>query len=99
MAQVSWRAPDELVSQVKAVAAREGRSLNEYLTRVLSAVVDPDTADDEMSSLRERLARAGILAAPTPAVGAPDPVAVAEARREVAGSGIHLAELLSEDRG
>jgi hypothetical protein len=99
MAQVSWRAPEALVEQVKAVAAREGRSLNEYLTRVLTAVVDPDTADDEMTSLRERLARAGILAPPTAAVGAPDPVAVAQARREFAESGISAADLVSEQRG
>jgi hypothetical protein len=98
MGQVSWRAPDELVQQVKAVAAREGRSLNEYLTRVLTAVVDPGTADDELAGLRERLARAGILAPPTPEVAAPDPVAVADARREVARSGISLADLVSADR-
>ncbi|NMO89802.1 Arc family DNA-binding protein [Actinomycetospora sp. TBRC 11914] len=99
MAQVSWRAPDELVAQVKAVAEREGRSLNEYLTRVLTAVVDPDTADDEMAGLRERLARAGVLAPPTPAVVGPDPIAVAEARREVAGSGVSMSDLVSEGRG
>jgi hypothetical protein len=99
MAQVSWRAPEALVEQVKAVAAREGRSLNEYLTRVLTAVVDPDTADDEMTSLRERLARAGILAPPTAAVAAPDPIAVADARREIARSGVLVSDLVSEDRG
>src|ERR1700710_2646664 len=99
MAQVSWRAPEALVEQVKAVAAREGRSLNEYLTRVLTAVVDPDTADDEMTSLRERLARAGILGPPRATGGAPDPDAVAEARREFAESGISASDLVSEQRG
>jgi hypothetical protein len=99
MAQVSWRAPDELVAQVKAVAAREGRSLNEYLTRVLTAVVDPDTADDELAGLRERLARAGILAPPTAPVAAPDPVEVAEARREVAAGGVRVSDLVSDGRG
>jgi hypothetical protein len=99
MAQVSWRAPDTLVEQVKAVAAREGRSLNEYLTRVLTAVVDPDTADDEMTSLRERLARAGILAAPERRRERPDPIAVAAARREFAESGIVAADVVSEQRG
>jgi hypothetical protein len=98
MAQVSWRAPDELVAQVKLIASREGRSLNEYLTRVLTAVVDPDTADGEIASLRERLARAGILAPSTPGVPAPDPIAVAEARREISQSGLQFADLVSEGR-
>ena len=99
MAQVSWRAPDALVEQVKAVAAREGRSLNEYVTRVLRAAVDPDTADDDMTVLRERLARAGILAAPEPARSRPDPVLVAEARREFATSGVLASDVVSEQRG
>jgi hypothetical protein len=98
MAQVSWRAPAALVDQVKAVAAREGRSLNEYLTRVLTAAVDPDTADDEMTSLRERLARAGILAPPTPPVAAPNPAAVADARREIGHSGVLVSDLVTEGR-
>jgi hypothetical protein len=98
MAQVSWRAPDALVEQVKAVAAREGRSLNGFLTRVLTAVVDPDTADDEMVGLRERLARAGILAPTTPPVPAPDPVAVADARRELGRSGIVVSDLVADGR-
>ncbi len=98
MAQVSWRAPDALVEQVKAVAAREGRSLNEYLTRVLTAVVDPVTAADEMTGLRERLARAGILAPHTPAVAAPDPVAVADARRELGRSEVVVSDLVADGR-
>ena len=99
MAQVSWRAPDTLVEQVKAVAAREGRSLNEYLTHVLTAVVDPDTADDEATGLRERLARAGILAAPEAPRPAPDPIAVAQARREFAESGLRASDVVAEQRG
>ena len=99
MSQVTWRAPDELVTQLKAVAAREGRSLNEYLTRVLTAVVDPDTAEDEMQGLRERLARAGLLAAPEPvARPRPDPVAVAEARGELARSGVVVSDVVSDER-
>ena len=99
MSQVTWRAPDELVAQIKTVAAREGRSLNDYMTRVLRAVVDPDTADDEMTGLRERLARAGILAAPEPARTHPDPLLVAEARREFAASGVLASDVVSEQRG
>lgn len=99
MAQVSWRAPDDLVAHVKDAAAREGRSLNEYVTRVLRAAVDPDTADDEMASLRERLARAGLLAAPEPGRSRPDPALVAEARREFAASGLLASDMVSEGRG
>jgi hypothetical protein len=99
MAQVSWRAPDELVAHVKDAAAREGRSLNEYLTRLATAAVDPNTADDEMTSLRERLARAGLLATPEPVDVRPDPVLVAEARRELGGSGVLASDMVSEGRG
>jgi hypothetical protein len=59
----------------------------------------PDTADDEMTSLRERLARAGLLAAPEPSRRRPDPIAVAEARREFAESGILASDVVSEQRG
>ena len=99
MSQLTWRAPEELVTQLKAVAAREGRSVNDYMTRVLRAVVDPDTADDEMTGLRERLARAGILAAPEAARPRPDPLLVAEARREFAASGVPASDVVAEQRG
>lgn len=99
MGQVTWRASDELIAQVKAVAASEGRSLNEFLTHLTTAVVDPDTADGEMASLRERLARAGLLVTPTPVAARPDPIAVAEARRELGRSGVLASELVSEGRG
>ena len=42
MSQVTWRAPDELVERVRQVAARQGRSLNDYLTRLAEAAVDPE---------------------------------------------------------
>lgn len=99
MSQVTWRASEALISQVKAVAAREGRSLNDYLTRLVTAAVDPDSAGDEMQSLRERLARAGILAAPEPPRPRPDPTLVAEARHEIAASGVLVSDIVSEQRG
>lgn len=61
MSQVTWRAPDELVEQVRRVAARQGRSLNDYLTRLARAAVDPELAGEDVERLRERLARAGLV--------------------------------------
>lgn len=61
MAQVSWRADDALVEQVRRAAKRSNRSLNEYITVMLSAVTDPDLAGTEAAVVRERLALAGLL--------------------------------------
>ncbi|MEQ3552952.1 transcriptional regulator [Pseudonocardia nematodicida] len=97
MSQVTWRAPDELVERLRQVASGEGRSLNEYLTRLVRAAVDPDTAEDGLERIRERLARAGVLApAGVPHVR-PDADAVAEARR-AAGRGTPLSDLVSDGR-
>jgi hypothetical protein len=100
-AQVSWRAPDELVERVRRAAEREGRSMNEYLTRVLDAATNPDYAADARARTRERLARAGLLAdTGPPRKSRPDPEAVAEAGREAAQGGPPwLSDLVSEDRG
>lgn len=99
MAQVSWRAPDELVDRVKAAAAAENRSVNEFLTRLAEAATDPDLAGDEWERTRERLRRAGLLAEPGPPRRRPDPELVAEARREAGRSGVSLSDLVSEGRG
>jgi hypothetical protein len=62
MAQMSWRTTDELAERVRSAAKASGRSMNEYVTSVLDAATDPDLAGDEPAALRERLARAGLLA-------------------------------------
>jgi hypothetical protein len=99
MAQVTWRASTDLVDRVRDEAARQGRSLNDYLTRLAEAATDPDLADSDQQRLRERLAQAGLLA-PTSgqARRRPDPAAVARARRR-AGRGTPVSDLVSEDRG
>jgi hypothetical protein len=99
MAQVTWRASTDLVDRVRDEAARQGRSLNDYLTRLAEAATDPDLADSDQQRLRERLAQAGLLAPPPgQRRRRPDPAAVARARRR-AGRGTPVSDLVSEDRG
>lgn len=97
MSQVTWRAPDELVEQVRRVAARQGRSLNDYLTRLAEAAVNPEFAGDESERLRERLTRAGLLVTPGSKRKRPDRSAIAEASRR-AGEGTPLSELIEQER-
>lgn len=40
--------------------------MNDFVTAVLDAVTDPDTAGSERAQLRERLRRAGLLYEPEP---------------------------------
>jgi len=98
MQQVTWRAPAELVEQVRSVAAQGGQSMNEFLTRVLEAVTNPELGGSEAERVRERLARAGLLAPPGSVRTRPSAEAVARARK-AAGSGTPLADIVSRDRG
>lgn len=98
MAQMTWRAPDELLEQVKRQARLNGRSLNDWVTTVMTAASDPANAADEVARVRERLARAGLLELPageTPR--RPDPARVKAARAR-AGKGRPLSELVTEQR-
>lgn len=96
--QVTLRLPDELVERLKEAARAQERSVNGYATAVLAAAVDPELAGDEAARVRERLARAGLLA-PTSATARrpPSKAAVARARKR-AGKGRALADLVSEGR-
>jgi uncharacterized protein (DUF1778 family) len=98
MAQMTWRAPEELMDRVRAAAQREGRSMNEYVTWVLAAATDPELAGEEITRVRERLARAGLLAPTGTPRGRPDEAAVARARA-AAGRGKSLSEFVREGRG
>jgi hypothetical protein len=98
MAQVTWRAPDALVKRVRQIAESEGRSMNEYLTFVLDAATDPAHAEGDAERLRERLARAGLLAAAGPPHRRPDGRALARARH-AAGRGTPLSDVVARDRG
>ena len=97
MAQVTWRAPEELIARVRHAAAQRGSSINEFVTRVLDAATDPELTDDESLRIRERLAAAGLLAT----VGQPRPRPAEEdlsrARRR-AGEDTPLADLVRDGR-
>jgi uncharacterized protein (DUF1778 family) len=92
MAQVTWRAPDELISRVRRAAEQRGSSVNEFVTRVLDAATNPELTDDESLRVRERLAAAGLLAPLGPPRTRPDDDELARARRR-AGQGRQLADL------
>jgi plasmid stability protein len=98
MFQLTLRVPDDLIGRLKDAAQEHGRSLNGWATDVLTAAVDPELAGDEAARVRERLARAGLLATGAPRTGPrPDPDAVARARA-AAGRGTPLAEIVAEER-
>ena len=98
MKQVTWRAPEQLVESLQQVARQRGQSLNEYLTQLARAATDPEHAENDTERLRERLARAGLLAPAGRLRRRPDANAVTRARRE-AGSGTRLSDVVDEQRG
>src|SRR5215470_3810503 len=97
MTQVTWGAPGKLVKRVQEVAAREGRSMNEFLTLVLDAATNSDLAGSDAERVRERLARAGLLAVPGIPRSRPAPDELAQTR-EAAGRGTPLSDIVSRDR-
>jgi len=98
MAMFTWRADDQLLARVRAVAAAAGHSsTNAFVTVVLDAATNPDLAGDDAARLRERLARAGVLAPAGPPRRRPSAQAVARAQAAASG-GTPLAELVSEGR-
>jgi plasmid stability protein len=98
MIQLTLRVPDDLIGRVREAAKEHGRSVNAWATDVLRAAVDPELAGEEAARVRERLARAGLLATGKPRSGPrPDPKAVARAR-SAAGVGTPLSEIVAEDR-
>lgn len=97
MAQLTVRTTDELVEQVRTAASRLGRSMNEYVVAVLGAATDPDLAGDDTERIRERLARAGLLAPAGNARRRPDADSVAAARA-AAGQGTRLSDIVASDR-
>lgn len=97
MGQLTIRTSEELLERVRAAARRTGRSMNEYVAGVLDAATNPDLAGGEAERVRERLARAGILAPGGSPRVRPDARDVAVARAE-AGRGTPLSDLVAADR-
>lgn len=99
MPQVTWRTDDELLDRVRLAAARSGRSVNAWISRVLDAATDPDLAGSDLDGVRERLIRAGLLEQlRDKPVGAPDSTQVGEARARAA-TGTPLSDLIRDGRG
>ena len=97
MAEMTWRTSDELLERVRRQAREQGRSLNDWVTAVLSAATDP-THDDEVQRVRERLSDAGLLdASDTGEQRRPGDVELARARA-AAGRGTPLSTLVGEAR-
>lgn len=94
---MTWRTSEELLERVRRQAQEHGRSLNEWVTAVLSAASDPSSAGDQAQQLRERLARAGILEDVQPPVPRPARARVAAARA-AAGRGESLADIVTSSR-
>lgn len=98
MAEMTWRTSDELLERVRRQAQERGRSLNDWVTAVLSAASDPELAGDDAQRIRERLVAAGLLEAVEPrAHGRPSEADVARARA-AAGRGTPVSELMAEGR-
>lgn len=90
---------ERLANFLKQAAAARSESVNSYARTVLTAAVDPEYAGDEAERVRERLARAGLLATPKPvSYPRPDPAAVAAAGKRAA-RGRTLSSIISEERG
>ena len=97
MAQLTIRTSEELVERVRAVAHDSGQSMNEYVVAVLGAATDPDLAGDSAQRIRERLARAGLLAPAGAPRSLPDVDRVTHARA-AAGRGTRLSDIVASDR-
>lgn len=94
---MSWRSSDELAERVRLAAKRSGRSMNDYVTAVLDAATNPALAGDEATSLRERLAGAGLLAPAGSPRTRPADADLARARSAASG-GTAVASLVEQDR-
>lgn len=99
MAQMTWRTTEDLLERVRMQAREHGRSLNDWVTLVLSAASDPQHAGDQAEQVRERLRRAGLLEPPDGrASRRPPDAARLAAARAAAGGGTPLSEVVARSR-
>lgn len=61
MKQLILRVSPELHQRIAARAAREGKSVNAWVTQLLDASVDADVADDRQARARAKAAELGWL--------------------------------------
>lgn len=97
MQQLTLRVDSELADALKRAAMARGQSVNAFARTVLNAAVDPAFAGDEVSELRERLDRAGLLGHASTEDRRPPNAALVRARKR-AGNGRSLAAFVVEDR-
>jgi hypothetical protein len=98
MHQLTLRVPEELAEQLKGAARDRKESVNGYAVKVLSAAVDPDLAVDEITGLKERLARAGLLLTPERLATKRPSTRALDSARAAAGRGRPLSDLVTEGR-
>ena len=61
MKQLILRVPPELHQRIAARAAREGKSVNAWVTELLDRVVDADVAENRQARMVARAAELGML--------------------------------------
>jgi uncharacterized protein (DUF1778 family) len=98
MRQMTLRVPEDLAERLKSAARDREESVNGYAVKVLSAAVDPDLAGDEVTGLRERLARAGLLLTPKRLSTKPPSARALSRARAAAGRGKPLSDFVAEGR-
>jgi hypothetical protein len=100
MSQMTWRAPESLLRQVRAASAHQGMSMNEWLTRLAATAVAEDEHDPPGARMRARLRAAGLLAQVSRPVPDEPAAGALDAARCRAGAGVPLAaQIVSEGRG
>jgi hypothetical protein len=98
MHQLTLRVPEKLAERLKSAAGDREESVNGFAVKVLSAAVDPDLAGDEITGLRERLARAGLLLTPKRLQAKLPSARELSRARAAAGRGRQLSDLVTEGR-
>lgn len=94
MAQVTWRASEQLVERVQRLAQADGVSMNEFLTRVMTLVSDVDETQSAATQLRARLRACGLLAEPSAAAPARPAEDSLRTARAAAAQGTPLSEVV-----
>jgi hypothetical protein len=98
MRQLTLRVPEALAEQLKLAASDHEDSVNGYAVKILSAAVDPDLAGDEITGLKERLQRAGLLLTPESVPTDRSSAQALRRARAAAGRGRPLSDFVAEGR-